>query len=76
LIADALKDAEDLYEAEWIAEAIDLAVKNNKRNWKYCEAILRRWKDKGKDERKDQQDLVKDAKRYTDSDFSEFINRD
>ena len=44
LIADALKDAEELYQADWITDAIELAVTNNKRNWKYCEAILKRWK--------------------------------
>ena len=44
MIADALKDAETIYSIEWIAEAIELAVKNNKRNWKYSEAILKRWK--------------------------------
>src|SRR5204863_6262875 len=38
LIADTLKDAEDTYETEWIADAIDRAVQNNKRNWKYIEA--------------------------------------
>jgi hypothetical protein len=36
MIADALKDAENTFSAEWIAEAIELAVKNNKRNWKYA----------------------------------------
>jgi DNA replication protein len=48
LIADALKDAEKSYAAEWIAEAIELAVKHNKRSWRYCEAILRRWKEEGR----------------------------
>jgi DnaD/phage-associated family protein len=76
LIADMLREAEREYPHAWFAEAFELAVARNVRNWKYIEAILRRWKDKGKDERKDQQDLIKDAKRYTDSDFSEFINRD
>ncbi|HQU37652.1 MAG TPA: DnaD domain protein, partial [Anaerolineales bacterium] len=56
MIADALKDAEETYHAEWIAEAIDLAVKNNKRNWKYCEATLERWKDEGRQGKKDQRD--------------------
>src|SRR5512147_2251040 len=37
LIADALKDAEETYSAGWIAETIELAVKNNKRSWRYCE---------------------------------------
>lgn len=51
LIADALKEAEATYSAEWTAEAIELAVKNNKRNWKYCEAILKRWKEEGRAEK-------------------------
>jgi len=56
LIADALKDAEELYQAPWIADAIELAVKNNKRNWKYCEAILKRWKEEGRAEKQDRRD--------------------
>jgi DNA replication protein len=47
LIADALKDAEQTYPPEWVAEALEIAVKSNKRNWKYVEAILRRFKDEG-----------------------------
>src|SRR5262245_2962755 len=56
LIADALKDAEETYSAEWIAETIELAVKNNKRSWKYCEAILKRWKEEGRGEKQDRRD--------------------
>ena len=76
LLSDMLREAEKNYPSEWFEEAFEIAVSRNIRNWKYVEAILARWKEKGKDERKDQQDIVKDAKRYTDSDFSEFINRD
>jgi DnaD/phage-associated family protein len=76
LLSDMLREAEKNYPGMWFEEAFEIAVKNNIRNWKYVEAILTRWKEKGKDERKDKQDPVKDAKRYTDSDFSEFINRD
>ena len=75
LIADMLREAEKNYPSVWFEEAFEIAVSRNIRNWKYAEAILSRWKENGKDERKDQQDIVKDAKRYTDSDFSEFINR-
>jgi DnaD/phage-associated family protein len=50
LIADMLKDAEDVYKVEWISDAIGLAVENNKRNWKYIEAILKRWKEEGRAE--------------------------
>jgi len=76
LLSDMLREAEKNYPAVWFEEAFEIAVSRNIRNWKYVEAILARWKEKGKDERKDQQDVVKDTKRYTDSDFSEFINRD
>jgi DNA replication protein len=76
LLSDMLREAEKNYPSEWFEEAFEIAVSRNIRNWKYVEAILARWKEKGKDERKDQQDIVKDAKRYTDSEFSEFINRD
>jgi DnaD/phage-associated family protein len=56
LIADALKDAEETYSAEWVAETIELAVKHNKRSWKYCEAILKRWKEEGRGEKQDRRD--------------------
>lgn len=74
LIADALKDAEELYYAEWIAEAIELAVKNNKRNWKYCEAILKRWKEEGRHGQKDQRDARQGSERYTKSEFAEYLD--
>jgi DnaD/phage-associated family protein len=73
LIADALKDAEATYPEEWIAETIELAVKNNKRYWKYCEAILKRWKEEGRHGKKDQQDSVKSTERYTKSEFAEYL---
>jgi len=73
LISDMLREAEKTYPSEWFEEAFEIAVSRNIRNWKYVEAILTRWKEKGKDERKDKQDIVKDADRYTDSEFSEFF---
>jgi DnaD/phage-associated family protein len=75
-LSDMLREAEKNYPSAWFEEAFEIAVSRNIRNWKYVEAILARWKEQGKDERKDQQDIVKDADRYTDSEFSEFINRD
>jgi DnaD/phage-associated family protein len=73
LLSDMLREAEKNYPGVWFEEAFEIAVKNNIRNWKYVEAVLKRWKEKGKDERKDQQNPVKDADRYTDSEFSEFF---
>ena len=74
LIADALKDAEALYSDEWIADAIEVAVKNNKRNWKYCEAILKRWKEEGRHGQKTQRNAVKNSERYTQSEFAEYLD--
>jgi DNA replication protein len=76
LISDMLREAEKNYAGEWFEEAFEIAVSRNVRNWKYIEAILARWKENGKDERRDSQDSVKDAKRYTEGEFSEFFKRE
>ncbi len=76
LIADMLRDAEKNYPSIWFEEAFEIAVSRNVRNWKYVNAILNRWKENGKDERRDSQDAVQDAKRYTESEFSEYLKRD
>jgi DNA replication protein len=76
MIADMLKDAEKDYPNIWFEEAFEIAVARNVRNWKYIEAILKRWKEKGKDERKDQQDAGQNFKRYSEGEFAEYIKRD
>lgn len=52
MTADALKDAEQIYSADWVVDAISEAALNNKRNWRYCEAILKRWKVEGRQARR------------------------
>jgi DnaD/phage-associated family protein len=47
MIADSLRDAEASDGAEWVCAAIQEAVKNNRRAWSYCEAILKRWRIEG-----------------------------
>jgi DnaD/phage-associated family protein len=73
LIADALKDAETIYPPEWIAETIGLAVKNNKRSWRYCEAILKRWKEEGRGEKQDRRDAEKDRDKYIKGEYADYI---
>jgi DnaD/phage-associated family protein len=73
LIADMLKEAESTYPPEWLEEGITIAVANNKRSWKYVEAILKRWKEEGSYGKEAGQDAVKGTERYTNSEFSEFI---
>jgi len=74
MIADMLKDAEETYSQEWVAEALEIAVTRNVRNWKYVEAILKRWKEQGKHEGKDRQDAGKGSERYTKSEFEEYLD--
>jgi DnaD/phage-associated family protein len=73
LIADALKDAEELYSPEWILDAIELAVKNNKRSWKYSEAILKRWKEEGRGQKQDRRDTEKDHRKYIRGEYADYI---
>ncbi len=73
LIADMLREAEKEYPSAWFEEAFEIAAARNVRNWKYVEAILKRWKEKGKDERKNREDAVKDFKRYTEGEFAEYF---
>ena len=73
LIADALKDAEEEFSGEWIGESIELAVKHNKRSWKYCEAILKRWKEEGRVEKQDRRDAEKDHRRYIQGEYADYI---
>lgn len=48
MIVDKLKDAAKEYEEERIREAIEIAVENNARSWRYIQTILKRWQEEGK----------------------------
>jgi DnaD/phage-associated family protein len=73
MIAEELGAAEDIYPAQWIEDAVRIAVENNVRRWNYVEAILKRWQEGGRDERTDRRDAEKDRRRYIEGEFSEFI---
>ncbi len=49
-IGDTLAQALREYPKDWILESISIAVESNKRSWRYCQAILKRWKAEGKDD--------------------------
>jgi DNA replication protein len=70
MLAEMLREAEQLYPPEWIEDAIRIAVENNRRSWRYADAILRRWQEKGRDEPKgpDRRDTEKDRRRYAEWD--------
>ncbi len=76
LIADMLREAEKEYPDVWFKEAFEIAVAKNARHWRFVEAVLKRWKDKGKDGKKDQQDAGDSLGRYTEGEFAEYLKRD
>lgn len=65
MIAETLKEAEDTYPAEWIEDAVRIAVENNVRRWRYIQAILRKWQEEGRDDT-DRRDTQENRRRYDD----------
>jgi DnaD/phage-associated family protein len=49
LVADELREAEELYPQEWLRPAFERAAVNNKRSWRYVARILERWATEGPD---------------------------
>ena len=48
LVAEELKEAEQLYPFEWLEEALREAAVLNKRSWRYVSRILERWATEGR----------------------------
>jgi DnaD/phage-associated family protein len=71
MIADLLREAEQAYPAVWIEEAIKIAVQRNARNWRFVETVLRRWKEKGRDEQ-DRRDTEKDGSWYLEDPYAKY----
>jgi DNA replication protein len=47
LVADELREAEELYPQEWLRPAFERAAALNKRSWRYVARILERWAAEG-----------------------------
>jgi DNA replication protein len=62
LIADSLRDLEATYPADWIEDAIKIAVEQNVRKLPYVEAVLSRWQSEGRAD--DEQPQSSDGSRY------------
>jgi len=71
IIADALREAVDIYPVEWIEEAIKIAVQNNVRRWRYVESILDRWQKEGRDGT-DREHDQEDYRRYIKGEYGKF----
>lgn len=74
MMADMLREAEKNYPAEWVEEAMKIAVQNNIRRWRYVEAILKGWKEEGR-HGGNQQGAEKDYRRYLKGDYGQYGRR-
>lgn len=63
MVGDRLVEAEDLYPAEWLADAFREAAELNVRNWRYIEKILRNWAEEGRPNETPGRDSLEDRKR-------------
>ena len=76
MIAEELKEAEKLYPADWINDAIKEAVSLNKRNWRYIARILERWSSEGKDSGAHKRDFKKtDPDKYIKGKYGHMVRR-
>lgn len=75
LIADELRDAEQSYPPRWIEEAIELAVENNVRKWRYVLSILERWRQEGKQDGTGRRDSQKELRKQIPDEYRNIIKR-
>ena len=73
MLAESLKAAEQEYPPEWITDAINLAVQMNKRNWRYINAILKRWEREGRGNELAGRLDGQDGKKYVTGKYADFI---
>ena len=75
MIAEELREAEKIYPATWIKEAIKEAVARNKRNWRYIAAILERWATEGKGDGTYRRDFKTDPDKYLKQKYGHMVRR-
>jgi DnaD/phage-associated family protein len=73
IVADHLKDAEKDYPLDWIEDAIRGAVVNNKRSWRYIQAILKRRESEGKHGGSSKRTPEQNGQQYVSGEFADFI---
>ncbi len=75
MVADELRDAEQTYPARWIEEAMQLAVENNVRKWRYILSILERWRLEGKQDGINRRDTQKGVQQQIPDEYKDIIKR-
>ena len=73
ILADELKDAENIYPPEWIEDAFKIAVENNVRKWSYIRAVLERMATSGREDMAGEKQDRAGKTWYTDEELKELI---
>ncbi len=76
MIAEEIKEAEELYPETWIRDAIKIAVNQNKRKWDYIATILERWAREGRQDGAYRRDTEKeDPDKYIKGKYGHMVRR-
>ncbi|HEY94712.1 MAG TPA: DnaD domain protein [Dehalococcoidia bacterium] len=75
LIAEWLKEAENLYPESWIRDAIKEAVSLNKRNWRYIDRILENWSAEGRGDGTHKRGSETDPDKYIKGKYGHIVRR-
>lgn len=75
MVADELRDAEQSYPVRWIEEAIETAVANNVRKWRYIIAILERWRQEGKKDESYGRDSRRSLSQQVPDEYKDIVKR-
>jgi DnaD/phage-associated family protein len=75
LIAEWLKEAENLYPESWIRDAIKEAVSLNKRNWRYIDRILENWSAEGRSDGAHKRGSKTDPEKYRKQKYDHLVKR-
>ena len=75
MIAEELRVAEQDYPPRWIEEAIQLAVENNVRKWRYVISILERWRQEGRQHGIGRRDSQKELRTEIPEEYKDIIKR-
>jgi DnaD/phage-associated family protein len=73
LLAEELMEAEDIYPATWIEDAMREAVELNKRSWRYVLRILERWQEEGRTDEKARRGDERDRRRFIEGEYADYI---
>ena len=76
MIAEELKEAENVYPRPWIEDAFKEAVALNKRSWRYISRILERWASEGKNSGEHKRDIEKGSPdKYVKGKYGHLVKR-